>query len=316
MVGQGEADQLRDRRLGLTIPGSEPLSRLPAFVRRAEELGYTDAWSYEITLYDAFTPLAAAAAVTERIRLGAAIVPVFTRPPGVIAMEAASLSDLSSGRFVLGLGSSTKVVVEDWLGVPFQRPLERTKEVLVQVRELLGGGKVGGMRLGRPPAQPPPIWLAALGPRMLELADELADGLCFFMVGARQIPKLVEAGGGKESVCRVLVVPGSGPEAAAKGRRHVVSYALAPYYARSMARQGFGEEVQAIIGRWREGDREGAAGQVSEAMLDELVLTGDAERIAEGVERYRQAGLSVPALLIFAEGEELDRLVAEIAGLQ
>lgn len=116
-----------------------PLSELPAFARFVEELGYTDIWSLESNALDGFTPLAAVAAVTERVRLGTAMIPAWTRPAGLLAMHAAAMAELAPGRFMLGVGSSTEVVVRQWLDVPFSRPLGRTREAVRAVRSLLGG---------------------------------------------------------------------------------------------------------------------------------------------------------------------------------
>ena len=304
---------MAERRLGVTIPADDGLGPVPELVRLAERLGYTDAWSYEINGSDAFTPLAAAAAVTDGMRLGTGIVPVFTRPPGVIAMQAASLSDLSGGRFVLGLGSSTAVVVQQWFGVAFSRPVARTREVAISVRALLEGEKVGGLRLARPPSFPVPIWLAALGDEMLKLTAEIADGVCFYMVGPKLIPQLLtQAGDPHESFARINVVPGEGPEVVALAKRAVVGYALVPYYARVMEKQGFAEEIAAILKAWKAGDRARAAGQVSDAMLDELVLTGSADRIRQGIERYWAAGLTTPTLAVLG-GADTAVLLQELA---
>src|SRR5207247_1240141 len=125
-------------RLGLSLPAEGlALAGLTVLARMAEDLGYSDAWSFEVNGYDAFSPLAAVAAVTSEMRLGTAIVPVYTRPAGLIAMQATTLAELAPGRFVLGLGSSTPVVVEGWFGVPFRRPLTRTREMIVAVRARL-----------------------------------------------------------------------------------------------------------------------------------------------------------------------------------
>ena len=286
-------------------------------MRRAEALGYTDAWSFEINVFDAFSPLAAAAAVTERMRVGSAIAPAFFRAPGLLAMHAATLGELAPGRFVLGLGSSTPVVVEQWMGIPFARPVTRTREIVLATRALLAGERVGGMRLGRPPSTPVPIWMAALGDRMLAAAREVADGLCFFMVGPRLTRELTA---GMDSMCRITVVPGGDGSARTLARRLVTGYAIVPFYARVMERQGFGEEVRAIGERWAAGDRPGAVGQVSEAMLAELVLTGSVDSITAGLERYWEAGLGCPVLAITstesdpqARRAEHDRLLEALA---
>jgi probable F420-dependent oxidoreductase len=322
MGGAREADQLtahREPRLGLSIPtAAHRLFELPALARRAEALGWTDCWSFEVNGFDGFTPLATAAAATERLRIGVAIAPVFLRPPGLLAMHASAMADLAPGRFILGLGSSTPTVVEQWMGVPFSKPRTRTLETLRAVRALLAGEKVGGMRIAQPPAEPVPIWMAALGGRMLEAAAAEADGLCLFMTGPRYIRSLMDgAGRGLDSMCRITVIPGEREAARTAARRHITTYAIVPFYARAMASQGFAEEVEAINARWAAGDRAAAPGQVSDAMLDELVLTGNSERIGEGVERYRAAGLGCPVLAISplsGGGEaEFERLLEGLA---
>src|SRR5581483_5938351 len=103
-------------------------------VRTAERAGYMDAWSFESYATEAFAPIAAAAMLAPRMRFGTAIVPVFTRPPGLIAMSAATVQQLSGGRFILGLGTSTPVIVQQWMGVPFERPLTRVRETVAAIR--------------------------------------------------------------------------------------------------------------------------------------------------------------------------------------
>jgi alkanesulfonate monooxygenase SsuD/methylene tetrahydromethanopterin reductase-like flavin-dependent oxidoreductase (luciferase family) len=308
--GARQADQL-SRRLGLSIPGDlVPLSAVPAAARRAEELGWTDAWSFESGMFDAFTPLALAAAATERMRLGTAIAPSFLRPAGLLAMHAAAMAEAAPGRFVLGIGSSTQVIVEQWMGIPFRRPRTHVAQTLAAVRALLAGGRSGAFRLARPPAQPPEIWIAALGERMLELARSEAQGVCLFMVGPRMIATLPRD---LDSMCRITVVPGDGDAPRALARRMITGYAIVPYYAGVMGRQGFGEEVRAINERWAAGDRVAATGQVSDAMVDELTLTGTLEAIRGRLEGYWEAGLGCPALQVIGTEIKLEALLEAMA---
>lgn len=297
------------QRLGLSVP-SDGVADLTGLAKRAEERGWSDLWSMESRDLDAFTPLAAAAAVTERLRLGTAIVAAFLRPPGVTAMQAAGVAALAPGRFALGLGASTKVVVEQWHGVPFpERPVSRLAEEAGQIAQLLRGEKVGGLRLGIPPPEPVPLYLAALGPRALALTGEIADGVVLFLVGPGRLPEVLrQVGDGKDSVARIFAFPGNGTDAHTAARRLIVPYTLVPYYARSLTSQGFGEEVEAIGAAWRSGDREGAAGQVSDAMVRELTLTGSEDEIADGIQAYRRAGLGTPVVAT-STGAQARRLV-------
>lgn len=181
------------------------------------------------------------------------------------------------------------------MGVPFGKPVTAVRETVQAVRALLAGEKVGGLRLARPPSLPPAIWMAALGARMAALARELADGICLFMVGPGLVREIV---GDQDSMCRITVIPGEPEVVRPLARRLISTYALVPFYARVLARQGFGEEVKAIQERWAAGDRAAAPGQVSDAMVAELTLTGSLDDIGAGIERYRAAGLGCPVLAV------------------
>src|SRR5437870_636125 len=156
---------------------------------RAEDLGYTDVWSAEVGAVDAFSPLAAIAVRTERVRLGTALVPVFTRPPALTAMSAAGIQQLSGGRFVLGIGTSSPAIVGQWMGLDFDGRVKRIEEYVEVLREALAGKKVTfrgetvraeNFRLQVDPGAPVPIFVGALGPQMCRLAGRVADGVLFY----------------------------------------------------------------------------------------------------------------------------------------
>src|SRR3989440_9662569 len=169
-------------RYGMTIPfDGIPLSDHRAVYEELADLGYTDLWSSEAGGTDAFTPLALAAAWTPSLRLGCAIVPAFTRGPGLMAMSVASMAEAAPGRFAFGVGTSSDVIVERWNGIPFDEPYKRVRDTVRFLKAALTGEKVDeafdtfrvkGFRLGRPlPAEAvPPVLVAGLPPGMLRLA--------------------------------------------------------------------------------------------------------------------------------------------------
>ncbi|MGC1210652.1 MAG: LLM class F420-dependent oxidoreductase, partial [Micromonospora sp.] len=171
----------------MTVPLSGvPLADHAAVYAALDRAGFTDVWSSEVAGTDAFTPLTLAAAWQPRLRLGTAIAPVFTRGPGLLAMTAAALAEAAPGRFALGIGASSPVVVQDWNAVPFEEPFRRTRDVLRFLHAALRGNTVDQaydtftvrrFTLERPPAVPPPVLLAALRPGMLRLAAAEADGV-------------------------------------------------------------------------------------------------------------------------------------------
>lgn len=284
-------------RLGLSVPVGA-LQGLPDLAREAEARGWTDVWSQEARALDAFAPLAAVGAVTRRARLGSAIAIAALRAPGMTAMQTAALASLAPGRVVLGLGASTRVVVEQWHGVPFPaRPLTDLRERTLTIRRLLDGERVGGLRLEEPPAEPVPIYLAALGPRMLELSRTVGAGVVLFLVGPRRLSQVLEPFGPEvDSVERLFCFPGRFQEVAAAARRAVFPYTMVPYYARSLRAQGYGEDLDAVAAAWMAGERGASANRISDALLRELVVTGTPDEIAERVDEHRRAGLRTPVL--------------------
>ena len=145
-------------RWGLTVPFTGvPLPAHGDLLRRIEAAGYDDVWTSETTGFDGFTPLALAAVHTERLRLGTGVVNPFTRGPAVLAQHAAALAEASGGRFVLGLGSSSNVIVERWNEFPFEKPLTRVRETVEILRALFAGERgPGGFKLETAPEPPPP----------------------------------------------------------------------------------------------------------------------------------------------------------------
>src|ERR1700727_1400758 len=130
-------------RWGLTLPlNGVPLAGQRDLIASLPDLGYTDAWSAELNGVDAFTPLALASQWAPQLRLGTAIAGIYTRAPVALAMSAATLGALAPGRFVMGIGTSSQVAVEQWNGIPFEKPYQRARDMLQFLRAALGGQKV------------------------------------------------------------------------------------------------------------------------------------------------------------------------------
>src|SRR3954470_14643612 len=195
-----------DLRWALTVPfAGVPLAEHGELLRRIEAAGYDDLWTSETSGHDAFTPLALAAAHTTRARLGTGVVNPFTRGPAVLAQHAAALADASGGRFVLGLGSSSNVIVERWNGVPFEKPLSRVRAAVEAIRPVLAGDRgPGGFKLDAPPGHDVPIVVAALRGKMLALAAERGDGAFTNFLPLSGAPQVKAAFGApdKELLCR------------------------------------------------------------------------------------------------------------------
>jgi probable F420-dependent oxidoreductase len=306
-------------RLGLTPPIE--VAGFPAAVElcaRAEQLGYTDVWSAEVGAVDAFTPLAAIATRTERVRLGTALVPVFNRPPALTAMSAAGVQQLSGGRFVLGIGLSSPAIVGSWMGLEFDGRVKRIEEYVAVLREAFAGRKVTfhgwtirveNFRLQIDPGAPVPIYVGALGPEMCRLAGRIADGVLLYFFTPDGVRKALghvhqgarEAGRdpGELDVFLRLPVAVEEPLDTARfmGRRLLTGYAIVPAYNASLRRQGFDEEARAIAEAWASGERDRATELFSDHMLDELFVTGDVETCRARIDEFRAAGVTTPVIM-------------------
>ena len=310
---------------GMTIPfDGVPLAEHRPWLEELVELGYTDVWSAEADGTDGFTPLALSAAWVPSLRLGTAIIPAFTRGPALLAQSAAAMADAAPGRFVLGVGTSSDVIVERWNGIPFEEPYRRTRDLVRFLRSALAGEKVDeeystfrvkGFRLGRPPASPPPILVAGLRPGMLRLAGREGDGAIINWLGARDVPKVVaEVGPGKEVVARIFVFPSEDIDMVRTvGRRMIAAYLNVPVYAAFHEWLGRGPLLEDMWSRWKAGDRKGALDAIPDEVLDDLVLHGSPADCRRQVQSYMDAGVTTAVLAVVPVGLDLRQLVRDLA---
>ena len=292
--------------------------------RLAEDKGYEIVWLPEGGGRDSLTSLSAIATATQRVRLGTGILPVFARTAVNTAMGAAGMAAVSGNRFVLGLGVGHRPTVEGRDGVPFRQPVARLRETISIVRRLLAGETVSAAgqhfnvseaSLGAAaPEAKVSIYIAALGPQMLELGGEMADGVLMNWTAVSYIPEAVgHVKRGAEKAGRdiseidiagyVRVAAGNDQEAArASLRQQVARYAGNAFYKNFFVETGFGEEMAQAASALAEGDLERASEAITPEMQDQLAVVGTAEECREALERRRQAGLQLPIVAPFAVG--------------
>lgn len=297
-------------RWGMTLPlHGVPLPGQRDIVAQLPDLGYTDAWSAEVNGADAFTPLALAAQWATGLRLGTAIAGIFTRGPALLAMNAATIAALAPGRFVLGIGISSPVIVTDWNGITLDRPYQRARDTLRFLRAALAGEKVSaeyetfavsGFRLEPPPAEPPGLALAALRPGMVRLAASLADGAITNWLAPADVPTVRGvAGPDCELIARVFVCPTADADVARQiGRRMIASYLTVPAYAAFQDWLGRGDVLAPMRQAWAAGDRKGALDAIPDSVVDELVVHGPPRACRERVAEYRASGLDTPVIMV------------------
>ncbi|HEY3501295.1 MAG TPA: LLM class F420-dependent oxidoreductase [Actinocatenispora sp.] len=316
-------------RLGLNLgywgAGNDPRAHL-ALAQEADRLGYDVLWAAEAYGSDSPTMLAWLAGQTERIGLGSAVMQIPARSPAMTAMTAATIDGISRGRFRLGLGVSGPQVSEGWHGVRFGRPLARTREYVDIVRLALGRKKVEydgqfyqlplpdgpgkALRLTVHPTRDIPIYLAAVGPRNLELAGEIADGwLAVFLAPEYVGEQLAHVAAGRAKVDRTLdgfdvvptvpVVVGDDPAVCAEPIRGYAALYVGGmgsreqnFYNQLAVRMGYADaaaEVQNLFLAKRHRD---AMAAVPFEFIDRTSLLGQADRIADRLTAYADGGVT------------------------
>jgi probable F420-dependent oxidoreductase len=291
-----------------------------ALARVAEEAGYRDVWIAESNFTDAFTPAAAIAAATERIRVATGVVGVFGRSAAVMALSASSLAQLSGGRAVLGLGVQAQPYVEDWHGVPFARPLARLRDYVQVIRRALHGetvtwqGEAIAVRGFQVQAEPQdvPIYLGAMGPKSIELAGEVADGVigAFYTpsyLASTVVPSL-EAGArragrsldGFDVAAIVPVLVSDEPEAREQIKPRLLMSVTAlrssPFYRESFVQAGFGAAADAALEAVRRGDVAAALRAIPDELVDQLAVCGGRAELERCLAGFAAAGLTTAVL--------------------
>jgi F420-dependent oxidoreductase-like protein len=303
-----------------------------ALAREAERLGYHSLWTAEAYGSDCITPLTWLAAKTERIHVGTAIMQMPARSPAMTAMTAATLDLLTGGRMLLGLGVSGPQVIEGWHGVPYGKPLGRTREYVEIVRTILKREKPlehhgehydipvrGGTGLGKPlrliihPLRNHiPIYLAAIGPKNVALAAEIADGWLPIFFSPQRMNVCWEwldegfarAGGGKglqnfDIAPSVIVSMGSDVNECRNAvKPHIALYVGGMgareknFYFNVVCRYGYEEAAQKIQGLYLAGKKMEAMAAVPDALVDEISLCGPKERIKDLLAPWRSSGIT------------------------
>jgi alkanesulfonate monooxygenase SsuD/methylene tetrahydromethanopterin reductase-like flavin-dependent oxidoreductase (luciferase family) len=300
---------------GCFVSTGRSLDQAVARVKLAESLGYHSVFVTHIAGRESLTVVTAYALATQRIRVGTGVVPIYTRTPVTMAQTAATIDELSGGRLTLGLGVSHRAVVEGWHGQTIDHPVTEMHEYVGIVRAILRGEPPPagekwstGFRLaGLEPRPELPIFVAALSPAMLRLAGEIGDGVMLWLCNPNYIRDVVVPAvrEGRERTGRTLdgfeivaAVPGAltdepaGAYAAIRGE--LLTYFSLPFYRTMLERSGYGADLAAFDAA--QGDVDAARAAISDDFLTALTAVGDEQAVRAGVERYADAGVTLPCV--------------------
>ncbi len=320
------------QRLGMTIPfDGVALSQQRDWICELESLGYSDLWSAEANGSDGITPLALASQWAPSMRLGTAIIPAFTRGPALLAQTAATMAEAAPGRFIMGLGTSSNVIVGQWNGIPFDKPYARVRDSVQFLKSAFAGEKIDhayetftvkGFKLGRRLDQAPKIMIAGLREGMLRLAGRESDGAIVNWLGANNVAKVNDIvqgaspdGSAKEMIARLFVCPSEDVDAVRAGARFAIAaYLNVPVYAAFHEWLGNGPRLQGMWDAWKAGDRKAALAAIPDDIVDELVIHGSPAQCKAHIQKYQDNGITTAALAILPLAPfDLRQVIRELA---
>ncbi len=316
------------KRIAVTLPAGPNIEDTVKRIQWAEENGIPDGWFSDSGAPDTLTQVAAIAHHTNNLRIGVAVTPVYTRSPSVLAASANVISQLLPGRFIMGLGSSSQTIMGQWNGIPLDKPLTRVKETAQLVKTMLSGEKTNfegdtlysrGYRQA-PCENPPPVYIGALRPKMIEMAAEVGDGVIFNLWPKGALPKMLEAlkkgaaNAGKdwqeiEVVNRAMVLCTDDKEYGRKLFRAAFGpYYATPVYNKFLSWAGYEDAANTIAEGWAEKDRAKTSGALSDELIDEIGIIGTEEEIQARIQQDADGGVHTHIIApLAATKEDLER---------
>jgi F420-dependent oxidoreductase-like protein len=330
------AAEANDARIGVALGVTKQvgLEMLIKLAQLAESLGYESIWVPETWGTDAVSVLAVLARETERIRIAAGVLNVYSRSAALIAQTAATLQELSGGRFILGLGASGPIVVEKWHGLPYRRPIGRTQDYVKTIRLALTGKPLdsnvdgvdlAGFSLQNPPSVAIPIYIAALGPQNVRLTASVADGWLPIFAARGHTRPLVddfdeasrEVGRDPDHIDVAALIPTLLGDSAERLLRQQIAYyvgGMGTFYHDFVQRMGFADEATQIAGHWRRNDRLSAVSAVSSNLLSSSAVTGTVALARDAIDEFRAEGIKLP-IIAFPHGSSPEGVAATIEAL-
>ena len=285
--------------------------------QNVDSLWVPESWGRE-----SFATLGAMSQVTKRVRLGTSIISIYARTPGTVAMAATTLDMLSGDRSIIGLGTSTAAIVENWHGIKFERPASRMKEYVECLRLMASGEKVNYRGqffrannfkiMHQPQRKQVPIFVAAVNKKMVSLASELADGVLLYLRPLDELKKtaaeLKQSTKGRNfeiASSFICALSDKEPENARERATKTLAFyiAVGKYYSKFLSENGFKSEVEGIIAAYGKGGADSAAKLVSDRMLDSLAICGSGEECRKSLARFVSAGVTLPIIQLNPVGD-------------
>jgi len=322
-------------RIGYNIGTLLSVDAILKFAKKIEEKENTDSlWVPESWGREAFVSLGALSQVTKRVRIGTAIISIHSRTPATVAMGISTLDILSNNRSVLGLGVSTPALVENWHGIKFNYPIEKLREYLQCVKLVMKGTKVFFVGkyykinnfkiLFKPPRENPPIYIAAINDKMIDLSCQLANGVLLYLRPKNELPKAVKnikkklklSGTKNFEICCAFITAVSDKypdQARLRAAKTLAFYvAIGKYYNKFLRENGFKIEVENITEEYIKNGLVNVHKFVSDKMLNSLTISGTRDECKKSLREFNQSGISLPIIQINPVGNNTENSIREL----
>ncbi len=331
-------------KIGIEIPYPEMHDRagMIALAKQAEDLGYDTIWCSEVYTYDAFTTLTQLACETTTIKLGTNIAQIYARTPALLATTAASIDQLSGGRFILGVGASGPQVIEGWHGVPYDRPVQRTREIIDICRKVWSGGKVlhegsvftlnkGLKLLNEGHRADIPVYVASLGPKNVQMTAEVANGWLPFPYSTEHAPSVFaeplqaglaarDEGLGSFTVAPFAPVFAGDQRAGLDAVKFIIGFYIGGmgsrdqnFYNRLVQRYGFVEEAKRVQDLFLGGDKAGAIQATPDELCDQVSIVGDEARCRDRLKAFEEAGANEMVVTFLGDPSQRSEMMRTLA---
>ena len=278
-------------------------------------------WIPETWGMECSSVLSAVTQIAQKPKLGSSIINIYSRTPSLIAMHAVTLDILSEGRLILGLGTSSKTIVEDWHGLEFEKPLQRMREYVEIIRQVLSGNKVSyhgkffHLRnfslLTKPVRNKIPIYLAAINKKMVELTWEIGDGAIFYLRPLNEMRDTITRMQNKRKIdvaCQLITcVSNDAEKAVTRAKKTIAFYvSVGKIYREFLAKNGYEKETMEIFGEYEKSGLNESYKFVSDSMVDSLALCGTPDDIQKKLVQYINAGVDLPILQFNPVGDVVE----------
>ena len=265
-------------------------------------------WIPETWGMEGYSMLSAVSQIIKNSKIGSSIVNIYSRTPTLIAMGAVTVDTLSNGRFILGLGTSSESIVQEWHGLEFKNPIQRMRECVDIIRLTISGNKVNydGQffqiknfnLLIKPPRKNIPIYLAAVNEKMTNLTWEIADGVIFYLRPITELKSTIQKMQSKKKIdvaCQLITcVSNDSEKAIEKAKKTLAFYiSVGKIYREFLAKNGFNNETRNIYEEYKKSGLKSNHELVTDTMLDSLVISGTPQECTKKLKRFIDSGINL-----------------------